>query len=63
MAAGVIIVREAGGYVTDLDGNERTMEPGDIIAGNEDMQREVMGLLKAAWLNLPCRRPGSGDPK
>ena len=24
-AAGVIIVREAGGYVTDLDGNERTM--------------------------------------
>jgi myo-inositol-1(or 4)-monophosphatase len=47
-AAGVIIVREAGGYVTDLDGNERTMEPGDIIAGNEDMQREVMGLLKSA---------------
>jgi myo-inositol-1(or 4)-monophosphatase len=41
-------VREAGGYVTDLDGNERTMEPGDIIAGNEDMQREVMGLLKSA---------------
>ena len=47
-AAGVIIVREAGGYVTDLDGDERTMEPGDIIAGNEDMQREVMGLLKSA---------------
>jgi myo-inositol-1(or 4)-monophosphatase len=48
MAAGIVIVREAGGYVTDLDGNERTMEPGDIIAGNEDMQREVMGLLKSA---------------
>ena len=48
MAAGTLIVREAGGYVTDLDGNERTMEPGDIIAGNEDMQREVMGLLKSA---------------
>ena len=47
-AAGVIIVREAGGFVTDLDGNERTMEPGDIIAGNEDMQREVMELLKSA---------------
>ena len=48
IAAGLIMVREAGGYVTDLDGNERTMEPGDIIAGNEDMQREVMGLLKSA---------------
>jgi myo-inositol-1(or 4)-monophosphatase len=47
-AAGVVIVREAGGFVTDLDGNERTMEPGDIIAGNETMHREVMGLVKSA---------------
>jgi myo-inositol-1(or 4)-monophosphatase len=47
-AAGVILVREAGGFVTDLDGNERTMEAGDIIAGNEDMHREVMGLIKSA---------------
>ena len=28
MAAGILMVREAGGFVTDLDGNERTMEPG-----------------------------------
>ena len=47
-AAGVLMVREAGGYITDLDGNERTMEPGDVIAGNETMHREIMGLLKAA---------------
>ena len=40
------IVREAGGFVTDLDGNERTMEAGDIIAGNEAMHREVMDLLQ-----------------
>src|SRR5213595_2685272 len=34
-AAGVLLVREAGGFVTGLDGEERTMEAGDVIAGNE----------------------------
>jgi myo-inositol-1(or 4)-monophosphatase len=47
-AAGLILVREAGGFATDLDGNERTMEVGDVIAGNETMHREVMGLLTSA---------------
>jgi len=47
-AAGVLMVREAGGYVTDLEDRERTMEPGDIIAGNDTMHREVLGLLKSA---------------
>src|SRR5215831_10711093 len=47
-AAGVLLVREAGGFVTDLDDRERTMEPGDIIAGNETMHREVLGLVKSA---------------
>jgi len=47
-AAGVLIVRESGGFVTDLDDNERTMEGGDIIAGNDTMHREVMALVKAA---------------
>ena len=47
-AAGVLMVREAGGYVTDLDGNERTMEPGDVVAGNETMHGDVMALVRAA---------------
>ena len=47
-AAGVAIVREAGGFITDLADNERTMEPGDVIAGNEIMHRQVLDLLKAA---------------
>src|SRR5437667_4627980 len=40
-AAGVVMVREAGGFVTDLAGNERTMEGGDVIAGNEFMPGEL----------------------
>ena len=31
-----------------LDGNERTMEPGDVIAGNETMHRDVLALVRAA---------------
>jgi myo-inositol-1(or 4)-monophosphatase len=48
IAAGVIIVREAGGFVTDLEDQERTIEAGDIIAGNEWMHRQVVDLLRAA---------------
>jgi len=47
-AAGVLMVREAGGFVTDLKDGERTMEVGDIIAGNETMHREVLKLVAAA---------------
>jgi myo-inositol-1(or 4)-monophosphatase len=47
-AAGVLMVREAGGFVTNLDDGERTMEPGDIIAGNETMHRAVLELVKSA---------------
>jgi len=48
MAAGLLLVREAGGFVTDLDGNDAMFVTGDIIAGNETMHREVLALLKSA---------------
>jgi myo-inositol-1(or 4)-monophosphatase len=47
-AAGVILVREAGGFVTDLENNERTMEAGDIIAGNDILHRAVLELVRDA---------------
>lgn len=48
-AAGVVIVREAGGYVTDLEGRERTVDAGgDVMAGNETMHREMLALLQKA---------------
>ncbi|MEP9367879.1 inositol monophosphatase family protein [Xanthobacter sp. VNH20] len=48
MAAGILLVREAGGYVSDLDGGDQILEKGDVIAGNEDMRRDLLALLKAA---------------
>jgi myo-inositol-1(or 4)-monophosphatase len=48
MAAGVILVREAGGYATDLDGREDPLAAGDILAGNEMIHHELMRVLKDA---------------
>jgi myo-inositol-1(or 4)-monophosphatase len=47
-AAGLIIVREAGGYVTDLDGKETTPNTVDVLAGNETIHKDLLKLLKTA---------------
>jgi len=48
MAAGLLMVREAGGYVTDLDGHDAMLVKGHIAAGNEVLHKELLALLKAA---------------
>ena len=48
MAAGLLMVREAGGFVTDLDGGDAMFTKGHIVAGNETMHPELLKLLKAA---------------
>jgi myo-inositol-1(or 4)-monophosphatase len=48
MAAGLLMVREAGGFVSDLDGREDIFAKGEIIAGNETMQRDILALIRAA---------------
>src|SRR5262249_9573333 len=47
MAAGLLLVREAGGFVTDLDGGEGRFAKGHIVAGNETMHRQLQAMLKA----------------
>jgi myo-inositol-1(or 4)-monophosphatase len=48
MAAGILMVREAGGFVTDVDGTDAIMTKGHIVAGNETMHRELRAILQAA---------------
>ncbi|MCD6071185.1 MAG: inositol monophosphatase [Microvirga sp.] len=48
MAAGILMVREAGGFVSDADGGSDPMAKGSIACGNEVMQRELLKLLKKA---------------
>ncbi|MCG7394340.1 inositol monophosphatase [Microvirga sp. ACRRW] len=48
MAAGILMVREAGGFVADADGVPNPMATGSISCGNEYMHRELLKLLKKA---------------
>ena len=48
IAAGVLLVREAGGYVTDIDGGDEMLAKGHVVAGNETMHHELQRLLRAA---------------
>jgi len=48
MAAGMVIVREAGGFVSDIEGRDRSLDNGTIVAGNEDVHRRLLTLLKQA---------------
>jgi myo-inositol-1(or 4)-monophosphatase len=48
MAAGLILVREAGGFVTDTEGDEDMFKTGHIVAGNDPIHKEVLRVLKEA---------------
>ena len=48
MAAGIILVREAGGFISDCDGGEDMYAKGHIAAGNDTMHKEVLRVLKLA---------------
>ncbi|MBV9346391.1 MAG: inositol monophosphatase [Pseudolabrys sp.] len=48
-AAGIVLVREAGGFVTDLNGRDDMLGRGEIVAGNEAMQRAVLRTIAPAW--------------
>ena len=45
MAAGIIIMREAGGVVTDFDGGNDMMKTGSIIATNAGTQTSLRKIL------------------
>lgn len=45
LAAGIVIVREAGGIVTDLAGGDNMLASGDVLAGNKDIQKALLPLL------------------
>ena len=46
MAAGAIIVREAGGIVSCIDGESDPLTTGDVICGNEFVHAELVKILR-----------------
>ena len=47
LAAGIVILREAGGFVSDAEGKDRMLDTGSVVAGNETVQRNLLKELKA----------------
>lgn len=52
MAAGLILIREAGGFVSDFKGGTEMMEQGTVVAGNELIQKQ---LLEVSNRPVPAR--------
>jgi len=46
IAAGIILVKESGGYVTDFDGNSDYIKNKTIIAANPKISKEMIEVLK-----------------
>ncbi|HEY8595517.1 MAG TPA: inositol monophosphatase family protein [Devosiaceae bacterium] len=45
MAAGILMIREAGGFVTDFSGGNGMFANGGIVAGNEIVHRDLLKAL------------------
>ena len=45
-AAGIVLVKEAGGFVTDFQGNNRYIENETILAANSKINEEMIKVLK-----------------
>jgi myo-inositol-1(or 4)-monophosphatase len=45
MAAGALLVREAGGFVSDAAGGDKFLETGEIVAGNQMVHKALLTLI------------------
>jgi len=46
IAAGIIMVREAGGYVSDIAGGQQMMTTGSVVAANDQMHKQLLDMVK-----------------
>ena len=47
VAAGALLVREAGGKVTDFEGKKWTLKSKDILASNGTTHKEILKVINA----------------
>ncbi len=48
IAAGVVLLREAGGYVTDTQGGQSMLTAGEIVCGNEAIHAALLKRIAAS---------------
>ena len=53
IAAGILLVREAGGYVSDLSGGQTMLTSGDILAANDHLHLPLAALVRETLRTAP----------
>jgi myo-inositol-1(or 4)-monophosphatase len=56
IAAGILLVREAGGFVSDLAGGHEMMTTGDVLAANDHLHLPLAALIREASRGRPATR-------
>ncbi|HQU30542.1 MAG: inositol monophosphatase [Planctomycetia bacterium] len=51
MAAGALLVEEAGGTVTDFEDTNQYLKTGSIIAGTKEIHREMLKIIQSTFKN------------
>ncbi|RWC44554.1 inositol monophosphatase family protein [Mesorhizobium sp.] len=46
IAAGILLIREAGGFISDFAGGQNMLDGGSIVAGNEIIQRALLKVVR-----------------
>ena len=46
IAAGALLIREAGGLMTDLSGGEHWYDSGNVVCGNSKLMRQLLPLVR-----------------
>ena len=46
IAAGSLLIREAGGYITDFGGGKEYLSTGNVVAGNETVHGPILDKIK-----------------
>ncbi|MCO5071018.1 MAG: inositol monophosphatase [Rhizobiaceae bacterium] len=46
IGAGLLLVREAGGFATDMSGGSKMLDDGSVVAGNEAIHGALLKMLK-----------------
>src|SRR5216683_2557402 len=57
IAAGIILVREAGGYLSDMAGGHEMLASGDVLAANDHLHLPLAALIREAMRNISVSPP------
>ena len=59
IAAGLLLVRESGGYVSDLSGGQTMMTTGDVLVANDHLHLPLAALIREALRSARSEAPVS----